>query len=108
MRVQSEEKGDDLKDNFYEELEQVFDHFPKSRMKILLGDFNAKVGKENIFKLTIGNDRLRQDNNDNGVRIINFATSVNLVVKSTMYLHQNISTPGPLLMGRLMTRLTTY
>jgi hypothetical protein len=31
------------KDSFYEELEQVFDHLPKYHMKILLGDFNAKV-----------------------------------------------------------------
>jgi len=46
-------------------------------MKILLGDFNAKVGRENIFKLTIGNDSLHQDSNDNGVRIVNFATSKN-------------------------------
>jgi hypothetical protein len=44
-------------------------------MKILLGDFNAKVGKENIFKPTIGNETLHQDSNDNGVRIENFATS---------------------------------
>jgi len=36
-------------------------------MKILLGDFNAKVGKESVFKLTIGNERLHQDSNDNGV-----------------------------------------
>jgi hypothetical protein len=78
-------------------------------MKILLGDFNAKVGRENIFKLTIGNDSPYQDNNDNGVRIINFATSKNLVVKSTMLLHQTfISTPRPLLMGRLTTTSITY
>jgi hypothetical protein len=32
---------------FYEELEQVFDHFPKYHMKMLLGDFNAKVGRAN-------------------------------------------------------------
>jgi hypothetical protein len=38
----TEEKNDDSKDSFYEELEQVFDHFPKYHMKILLGDFNAK------------------------------------------------------------------
>ena len=44
-------------------------------MKILLGDFNAKVGRENIFKLTIDNESLHQDSNDNGVRIVNFATS---------------------------------
>jgi hypothetical protein len=27
-------------------------------MKILLGDFNAKVGREDIFKPTIGNESL--------------------------------------------------
>jgi hypothetical protein len=31
-----EEKSDDSKHNFYEELEQVFDHFSKNHMKILL------------------------------------------------------------------------
>jgi hypothetical protein len=45
-------------------------------MKILLEDFNAKVGRENIFKPTIGNESLHQDSNDNGVRIVNFATSL--------------------------------
>jgi len=43
-------------------------------MKFLLGDFYAKVGIDNIFKLTIGNESLHQDTNDNGVRIGNFAT----------------------------------
>jgi len=61
MHAPSEEKSDDSKDSFYEELEQVFDHFPKYHMKILLEDFNAKVGRENIFKLTIGNESLHQD-----------------------------------------------
>ena len=89
MHAPSEEKSDDSKDSFYEELEQVSNHFPKYHMKFLLGDFNAKVGRENIFKPTIRNKRL-QDSNDNGVRIVNFATSKNLVVKSTMFPHRNI------------------
>jgi hypothetical protein len=42
-----------MKDMFYEELEQVFDKFPKYHMKILLGDFKAKVGREDIFSPTI-------------------------------------------------------
>ena len=41
----SEERSDESKDSFYDELEKVFDHFPKYHMKILLGDFNAKVGR---------------------------------------------------------------
>jgi len=59
-------------------------------MKMLLGNFNAKVGRENIFKPTIGQESLHQDINDNGVRLVNLATSKNLVVKSTMFPHRNI------------------
>jgi hypothetical protein len=58
-------------------------------MKILLRDFNAKLGRENIFKPTTGNESLHQDSNDNGVRIVNFATSKNLVIKCTMFPHRN-------------------
>jgi hypothetical protein len=43
-------------------------------MKILLGGFSEKVGRENIFKLTIGNESLHQDSNENGVRTGKFAT----------------------------------
>jgi hypothetical protein len=86
----TEEKSNDSKDSFYEELEQVFDHFPKHHMKILLGDFNAKLGREDTFKPMTGNESLHEDSNDNGVRVVNFATSKNLVVKSTMFPHRNI------------------
>ena len=48
VHAPSEEKRDNSKDSFYEELEQVFDHFPKYDMKILLGDFNQKW-REGIF-----------------------------------------------------------
>jgi exonuclease III len=50
VHAPTEDKIDDVKDSFYEELERVFDKFPKYHMKILLGDFNAKVGEEDIFE----------------------------------------------------------
>jgi hypothetical protein len=90
VHASSEEKGGNSNANFCEELEQVFDHFSKYHMNILSGDFNANVGRENIFKSTIGNESLQQDSNDNDVRIVNFATSEHLVVKSTMFPHRNI------------------
>ena len=45
---------------------------------------------DNIFKQTIGNESLHQDSNDNGVRIVNYATSKNQVLKSTMFPHRDI------------------
>jgi hypothetical protein len=59
-------------------------------MNIFLGDFNAKVGREEIFKPTIGNESLHKISNYNGVRIVNFPTNKKLIVKSTMFPHRNI------------------
>jgi len=66
----TEEKIDASKDSFYDELERVFDHFdhfPKYHMKIRLGDFSTKLGREDIFKPTYGDESLHQDSKDNGV-----------------------------------------
>jgi hypothetical protein len=46
VHATTEDKTDDVKDSFYEQLERVLDKFPKYHMKILLGDFNAKVGRD--------------------------------------------------------------
>jgi hypothetical protein len=81
----TEDKSDNMKVMFYEELEYVFDRFPKYHMNILLGHFNDKEGREDIFKPTIGNESFQEISNDNGGRIVNFATTKNLIVKSTMW-----------------------
>jgi hypothetical protein len=46
MFMPQQDKIDD--DSFYDEIERVFDKFPKYHMKILLGDFNAKEGREDF------------------------------------------------------------
>jgi hypothetical protein len=55
----------------------------------LFGDFNAKVGREHILK-PIGNESFREIGNDNGVRVVNFATSKNQIIKSTTFRHIKI------------------
>jgi hypothetical protein len=90
VHASTEDKCDDTNDSFYEEPEGVFNQVPKYHMKILFGDFNAKVEREDIFKLTVGNGCFHEASNDNGVRVVNFATSKNLVVKSTMFPHRKI------------------
>jgi hypothetical protein len=59
-------------------------------LEIFLGDFNAKVGREDIFKPKIGNQSLHKISNDTRVIVVNFATSKNLIVKSTMFPYRNI------------------
>jgi exonuclease III len=55
-----------VKDSFSEALERVIHKFPKYHTKILLGDFNVKASREDIFKPTTGNERLLKTSNDNG------------------------------------------
>jgi hypothetical protein len=59
-------------------------------MKILLGDFNVKVGREDSFKPTVKNENPHEISNDNGVRVIKFVTSKNLFLKSTMLPHHYV------------------
>jgi hypothetical protein len=83
-----EDKDDNIKDSVYEELEQVYVQIPRYHMKVLLGDFNAKLGIEDLFKPINGSESLHEASNDNGVRVVNFETSKYLIVKE-----HNISTP---------------
>jgi hypothetical protein len=61
VHAPSEEKSVDSKKQFNKELEEGFNHFPKYHMKILLVDFNAKLGREDIFKPTIGNGKRNEN-----------------------------------------------
>jgi hypothetical protein len=49
-----DDKLDDTEDNFYGQLQPVFNQFLKYHMK-LVSDFNAKISREYIFKPIIGN-----------------------------------------------------
>jgi len=56
----SEDKHVAMSDSLHEELECVFDKIQKYHMKILLGNVNAEVGREDIFKQTVGNESLHE------------------------------------------------
>jgi exonuclease III len=49
VHAPTEDKTDDVKDSFYEDLERVFDELTKCDTKILLGHFNNKAGTEDIL-----------------------------------------------------------
>jgi hypothetical protein len=85
-----EDKSDDVKDSFCGKLGHVFDQFSRYDMERLLGDISVKAGKEDIFKTIFGNESSYEISNGSGVRVVNFATSKQLVVKSTMFPHRNI------------------
>jgi hypothetical protein len=64
MFMPHKDKIDVVKDSFYEEIERIFDKFPKYHTIILL-DFNAQIRKEDILKPTTGNESLHEISNNN-------------------------------------------
>ncbi|PNF24980.1 hypothetical protein B7P43_G08801, partial [Cryptotermes secundus] len=73
---------DDMKDSFYKKIELVYNKFHKYvyNMKILLGDFNAKVGREGIFKPAMGNE----------ISIVNYAKSKKYYCQKYDLSHHNM------------------
>jgi len=78
VNAPSEEKSDDSNYSFYEKLEQVSVIFLSTLLNPF-GDFNVKFRREGIFKSKIRHESLHQDSDDNGVRIVNFHVSNNLI-----------------------------
>jgi hypothetical protein len=86
----TEEKPEDDKDAFYEDLERLYDSCPRNDIKIVIGDMNAKVGQEDIYKRQIGRHSLHIESNQNGIRLVNFAAAKGMVVGSTMFPRKGI------------------
>ena len=87
---QQKKKTEDTKEEFYNLLQQNMNQMAESDIKIILGDFNAKVGKESIYKPTSGNESLHNETNNNGRKMIQFAISKGLNVSSTTFPHKDI------------------
>ncbi|CAL1685092.1 unnamed protein product [Lasius platythorax] len=90
VHAETEDKDDLTKEDFYLKLEQVYDTAPSNDIKILIGDLNAKIGKELTHREIIGKHSLHNESNDNGYRVINFAASRNMIVASTRFPRRDI------------------
>jgi len=101
VHAPTEDKDDDDKDNFYEDLDQIYEECPKRDVKIILGDLNAKIGQEEVYRPIIGKYSLHSLSNDNGIRLIDFACSKNMAIASTLFNHKDIhKMTWNLLMGK--------
>jgi hypothetical protein len=63
---------------------------PRSYIRILVGDQNAQVGREHAFRHTIGKESMHSEKNNNGLRLISFASTKGLVISSTQFQRKEI------------------
>jgi len=65
-------------------------HFSYSDIVIVLGDANAKLGKEDVYNEVSGKHTLHELSNSNGQMLLEFALGNNLKVMSTQFQHKKI------------------
>lgn len=75
------------KEKLYEKMEEEIAKIEKEDTIMLLGDFNAQIGKEAYLYQVAGKHTIHDTTNDNGHRLCNFATRMNMVISSTKFQH---------------------
>jgi hypothetical protein len=83
-------KTDGEKDGFYIVLEEVMKTIPTRDFRMVLGDFNAQVGRDRSFGKVVGPNSLHMNLNKNGERMTEFALSNYMIIASSYFPHAEI------------------
>lgn len=82
---------DAFKDNFYDQLQDIFNDIPNYDLKILIGDFNAQLGGDRLgLKTVVGSHASSTHLSDNGERLVSFCEQNGLCVGNPYFQHREI------------------
>jgi exonuclease III len=84
------EGKDDAEKEFYDLLSKTCDQVPKYGMLIIVGDFNAKIGRENYTAQFAGKYTIHNETSAKGNLLVQFAEMNNLILKSICFDHKII------------------
>ena len=90
MHTHPQKIKQEIKEQFYDDLQSIVDKVPKSDLIIILGDVNAKLGKEPAYQKITGKHTLHEETNRNGELLCDFAAANNMIVMSTQFQHKQI------------------
>lgn len=77
----TEDKGIEEKSEYYKRVENLFGKLSKSDLKLIIDDFNAKIGREEMYKSVIGSQSFHEKSNENGEKITEVATKLDLRIR---------------------------
>ncbi|KAJ3606704.1 hypothetical protein NHX12_026223 [Muraenolepis orangiensis] len=80
---------DEVKEAFYADLDKILSEVPKEDKLILLGDFNARVGRNHhLWRGTLGREGVG-NTNSNGILLLTKCSEHNLVITNTLFRQKN-------------------
>jgi endonuclease/exonuclease/phosphatase family metal-dependent hydrolase len=86
----TEETDNDEKTEFYDRLDKECSNVPKYDILVLLGDFNAKVGKDDFLRHVAGKHSLHNETSENRKLLSQLAEGNRLTNKSICFENKNI------------------
>ena len=82
-------QSDEIKDTFYESLNTAIENVPATHKLLLLGDFNARVGRDyTSWENTIGRHGVGNENS-NGTRLLSLCAQNELSITNTIFQQEN-------------------
>jgi hypothetical protein len=90
VHAATEEKEESEKEAFYQKVVETYDSCRSNDIKIVLGDWNAKVGREEIYQGLIRRHRIHLNCSNNGQKLVGFVAAKNMVVTSACFPHKEI------------------
>ncbi|XP_056001731.1 craniofacial development protein 2-like [Ostrea edulis] len=88
--AQTEVANTPEKDELYDQLNNILGNIPRHDMCLLIGDFNARVGKDiTAYPRVIGQHGMG-DMNENGQRLLDTCSTHGLAIAGTIFQHKEI------------------
>jgi exonuclease III len=84
----TEEKEEYEKEEFYDRLEEICNNVQKCDIIIIMGHFNAKIGKEKHLAKAAGKYTIHNETNKNGQLLAQFAARNKLFIRTTSFQHR--------------------
>ena len=81
---------DEVKEDWYEQLQAEVDKVPEHDMLLVMGDMNAKIGSDNTDRERAMGSQGWGTINNNGERLVNFCVNNNCVIGGTIFQHKYI------------------
>jgi hypothetical protein len=108
IHAPTNDSEEEAKDQFYEQLERAYAACPSHDVKVVIGDANAKVGREAVHQPTICKHSLHENTHENGLRLVDFAAGRQMAIKvRTSCTNESTFKPGTPQMDTLSIKSIT-